>query len=143
MSLGQRHKQRLLTTIVTVNVFLACFLLFFLLSRAIDLEMTLILTFLAGIVMLTGYQVHHYRYCHEHTTIVNTLTQIYAGTILTIALLLILLLRWLFGVEVGTSYIILSAIVILLVFLTLGRYDEFLESHVPHRLRHVQRQVKR
>jgi hypothetical protein len=134
MELGQRHRQRILTTIVTLCVFLFAFILFVLLSRLLSLEMSLILTFLVAITLLTVYQLYHYRFCHEHATLVNTLTQIYAGTILVVGILIMLILKLLLGIEYVTSYIILSAVVILLVFLTLGRYDEFLEEHVPRRL---------
>lgn len=139
MALGQRHKQRILTTIVTASVFVLGVLLFFLLSQRLSLESTLVWTFLACIICLTGYQAYHYRFCHEHVTIVNTLTQIYAGAILSAGIVVMLLLKALLGIDIVTSYIILSATIILLVFLTVGTYDEFLETHVPKRLAHVER----
>jgi hypothetical protein len=143
MNLSQRHKQRILTTIVTISTFLVGLLLFLALSASMSLEVTLIITFLVCIALLTGYQVHHYQYCHEHATLVNTLTQIYAGSILIAGILIMLLLKLILAIEFTTSYIILSLIIIVLVFLTLGKYDEFLEEHVPKRLAALQPKKKR
>lgn len=143
MTNEQRHKQRILTTIVVLCVFLLSFIVFVLCSQVASLETTLVITFLIAILALTLYQSYNYRFCHERVTLVNTLTQIYFGVILIVSLLLMLLLQWLFSIEITTSYIILSAIVILFVFLTLQRYDAFLEEHVPRRLRHIKGRIKK
>jgi len=143
VNLTQRHKQRILTTLVTVSVFLFSFIVFVLLSNLLSLEMSLVITFLVAITLLTIYQVYHYRFCHEHITLVNTLTQIYAGTILIAGILIMLILKLGLSIDFVTSYLILSLVVILLVFLTLRRYDEFLEEHVPRRLARVQPQPQK
>lgn len=128
-----RHKNRLLTTIVTGITFLLVLVLFFILNATMSTEITLLVTFGVGIFLLTIYHFYLYEHCHEHTTMINNLTQIYFGAILIMAILIMLVLRLFFSIELVDSYIILSLIVLGTVFLTLGPYDRFLEEHIGRR----------
>ena len=133
MKLHYRHKNRLLTTIFTAIALLLCFNIYFILVQFMTLEMSLILTFATGILVLTLYHLYVYEHCHEHITMINNLTQVYFGVVLLVSLFAMLLLRWVFGVDLVTSYIVLSLLVIGTIFLTLGPYDRFLESHIGGR----------
>ncbi len=128
-----RHKNRILTTIVTGITFLLVLVLFFILNATMSTEITLLITFGVGVLLLTLYHFYLYEHCHEHTTMINNLTQIYFGVILIAAIVFMLLLRLFFSVELVDSYIILSLIVLGTVFLTLGPYDRFLEEHIGKR----------
>lgn len=133
MKMHYRHKNRILTTIVTGITFLLVLVLFFILNATMSTEITLLVTFGVGIFLLTIYHFYLYEHCHEHTTMINNLTQIYFGVILLVAIAMMLLLRLVFSVELIDSYIILSLIVLATVFLTLGPYDRFLEEHIGKR----------
>jgi len=133
MALHHRHKQRLLGTIVTLIAILLCLDVYLILSQYVSLELSLLLTFGVGILLLSLYHLYNYRHCHEHVTMINNLTQTYFGVVLLFSIILILLLRAVFLIEIVNAYIIMSVLVILLVFLTLGPYDRFLEEHLAVR----------
>lgn len=132
MALHHRHKHRILTTIVTLIAVVLSINVFFLVGGQ-NLESALLITFGAGIFFLTLYHLYAYEHCHERLTMINNLTQIYFGAILLLSIVFIFLLRWLFNVAIIDSYLIMSGIVLVTVFLTLGSYDRFLEDHVGKR----------
>lgn len=129
-NLHYRHKNRILTTLFTGIAVVLCFNIYMILIQFLALEMSLILTFAAGILVLTLYHLYLYEHCHEHLTMINNLTQVYFGVVLLASIFVMLILRWLFNVDFVTSYILLSLIVLGTIFFTLGPYDRFLEAHV-------------
>jgi multisubunit Na+/H+ antiporter MnhB subunit len=133
MSLHHRHKQRILTTIALLSVFTLSLDVFLLLQPATGLDVSLLFAFTVAIGLITAYQCYNYRHSHEHLTAVNTLTQVFLGSVLFASCVLILILHAFFGVDIINSYISLSVIVVLLTFLLLRRFDEFLEREVGAR----------
>jgi hypothetical protein len=130
MALHHRHKQRILTTIVTLIIFIIAADTFIILNPVLELETSLLFAFAVAIGLTTAYQCYNYRHSHEHVTLVNTLTQIFMGTILFASAVIMLLLRAIFQIDVLNSYLYMSLIVIILIFIFLKRFDEFLEREV-------------
>jgi hypothetical protein len=130
MVLHHRHKQRILTTIVMLIAFLIAIDAYIILSPVLEMEVALLFSFAVAIGIITAYQCYNYRHSHEHITLVNTLTQIFMGTILFASAVLILVLHTMFGWDVLNSYILLSVLVIALTFLFLKQFDQFLEREV-------------
>lgn len=133
MALHHRHKQRLLTTIITLIILIIAVDTFIILNPSFELETSLLFAFAVAIGLTTAYQCYNHRHSHEHATLVNTLTQIFLGTILFIATILILLLHALFQIDILDSYLYMSLAVILLTFIFLKRFDEFLEREVQQK----------
>jgi hypothetical protein len=128
--LHHRHKQRLLTTIVSLIVLSVAVDVFIFLMPILPLEVCLLYSFTVAIGLVTAYQCYNYRHSHEHLTLVNTLTQIFLGTILFVASIIILVLYALTGMDIINALLILSVIVVIITFLFLKRFDEFLEREV-------------
>lgn len=133
MALHHRHKQRILTTIVTLIIFIISIDVFIVLQRVLDLPSTLLYAFTVAIGLTTAYQCYNYRHSHEHTTLVNTLTQIFLGSVLFVSAIIMLLLQTFAGIDVLDSYLYMSILVIIITFLFLKRFDEFLEREVQAR----------
>jgi hypothetical protein len=130
MALHHRHKQRILTTIITLMIFIIAADTFIILQRILDLPTTLLYAFTVAIGLTTAYQCYNYRHSHEHTTLVNTLTQIFLGSVLFVSALIMLLLQAFIGIDILDSYLYMSLLVIVVTFLFLKRFDEFLEQEV-------------
>ena len=133
MALHHRHKQRLLTTIILLMIFVVALDTFLILEPVLPIETSLLFAFCVAIGLTVAYQCYNYRHSHEHITLVNTLTQIFLGTVLFVAAVIILLLQAFAGIEMVDSYLYLSLAVILLIFIFLKRFDEFLEREVQAR----------
>jgi hypothetical protein len=133
VELHHRHKQRILTTVATLIAFVIGVDAFIILQPIVEMSIALLFSFAAAIGVVTAYQCYNYRHSHEHLTLVNTLTQIFMGTVLFAGAILILLLQAFFGMEVTDSYLVLSLLVIFLTFLSLRGFDEFLEREVQQR----------
>ncbi|MDD9952789.1 MAG: hypothetical protein OXR66_00465 [Candidatus Woesearchaeota archaeon] len=133
MSLHHRHKQRVLTTLTTLITLTIAVDAFLILRGTIGMEPALLFSFAVAIGLTTAYQCYNYRHSHEHLTLVNTLTQVFLGSILFISCLVILLIHVFLGVNIIDMYLWLSVIVIALTFIFLKKFDEFLEYEVKHR----------
>jgi FlaA1/EpsC-like NDP-sugar epimerase len=127
MALHHRHKQRLLTTVILLIIFVVALDTYLILAPALTMETALLFAFTVAIGLTVAYQCYNYRHSHEHVTLVNTLTQIFLGTILFTAAVIMLLLQTFAGIDIIDSYLYLSLIVIFFTFLFLKRFDEFLE----------------
>jgi hypothetical protein len=130
MALHHRHKQRILTTIITLIILIIGVDVYLILSPMLDLATALLYAFTVVIGLTVVYQSYNYRHSHEHTTLVNTLTQIFLGTILFTTCMLMLLLQAIFSIDIIDSYLILSIITILFTFIFLKKFDRFLEEEV-------------
>lgn len=130
MALHHRHKQRILTTLITLIIFIIAADVFIILQKTLDLQTTLLYAFTVAVGLTTAYQCYNYRHSHEHITLVNTLTQIFLGSILFVSAILMLLLQLFFGIDILDSYLYMSLLVILITFLFLKRFDRFLEREV-------------
>src|SRR5687768_6948790 len=124
MALHHRHKQRVLTTIVTFIILFVAIDLFMVLYSVLPAEVALLYAFTVAIGLTVAYQCYNYRHSHEHLTLVNTLTQIFLGTILFIAAIIMLLLQTFAATDIIDSYLYLSLLVIVMTFLFLRRFDE-------------------
>jgi hypothetical protein len=133
MALHHRHKQRILTTIITLIIFIIAADVFIILQRVLDLPTTLLYAFTVAIGLTTAYQCYNYRHSHEHMTLVNTLTQIFLGSVLFVSAVIMLLLQAFLGIDILDSYLYMSILVIIITFLFLKRFDEFLEREVQDR----------
>jgi|GEM_PF-3605662 len=133
MVLHHRHKQRILTTITTLVIFTIALDVFLFLQPILDLQTALLYAFTVAIGLVTAYQCYNYRHSHEHLTLVNTLTQIFLGTVLFASALTMLFLQAFFDIDILDSYLYLSVLVILLTFIFLKSFDTFLESEVKDR----------
>lgn len=123
-----RHKQRILTTIVSLITFVIC-ADFFLLLRGSP-ETKLLLTFGLAMILLTLYHWYNYRHCHEHITMINNLTQIYLALVVIVSMILIFILRAIFSLN---TFIWFSVIVVVLTLSTQNHLDAFLENHILKR----------
>jgi hypothetical protein len=128
-----RHKQRILTTIVTLITLTIALDVYIVLAPVLDLTTALLYAFTVAIGLTVAYQCYNYRHSHEHITLVNTLTQIFLGTILFAASLVMLLLQAFLSIDILDSYLYLSVAVIVLTFIFLKRFDAFLEKEVQER----------
>ena len=128
MVLHHRHKQRILTTIITLIIFFIALDVFVILTPVLTPETGLLYAFTVAIGLIVIYQTYNYRHSHEHITLVNTLTQIFLGTILFAICIIMLLLQAFFEIDIMTSYLILSLLVIVFTFVFLRRFDAFLEK---------------
>lgn len=133
MGLHHRHKQRVLTTIVMLIILFIAIDIFILLQPVLELEVAVLYAFTIAIGLTVVYQCYNYTHSHEHMTLVNTLTQIFLGTVLFIAAIIMLLLQAFARIDIINSYLSLSLLVIMLTFLSLGRFDEFLEREVQQK----------
>ena len=133
MAIHHRHKQRILTTITTLIIFTITVDVFIILSPALDLATALLYAFTVAIGLTVAYQCYNYRHSHEHLTLVNTLTQVFLGTILFAASVVMLLLQAFLNIDIIDSYLYLSLVVIILTFIFLKRFDAFLEREVQER----------
>lgn len=133
MALHHRHKQRMLTTIITLFILLVAVDVFIFLQPALPLEVAALYAFTVAIGLTVAYQCYNYRHSHEHITLVNTLTQIFLGTVLFIAAIIMLVLHAFFSIDIVDSYLYLSLLVIILTFLFLRHFDEFLEKEVQQK----------
>lgn len=130
MVLHHRHKQRILTTIISLIVLFISIDVYLFLEPVIGMETALLYSFTVAIGLVVVYQCYNYRHSHEHLTLVNTLTQIFLGSVLFFSAVLMLVLQAIFGIDVLDSYLALSLIVIVLTFVFLKRFDAFLEREV-------------
>ncbi len=130
MGLHHRHKQRILTTIITLIIFVIGIDVYLILSPILDLPTALLYAFTVTIGLTVIYQSYNYRHSHEHTTLVNTLTQIFLGTVLFTTCVIMLLLQSIFLIDIINSYLVLSIITILFTFIFLKKFDRFLEDEV-------------
>jgi hypothetical protein len=130
MALHHRHKQRILTTIVMLIAFLIAVDSYIILQPITEMSVALVFSFAVAIGIITAYQCYNHRHSHEHITLINTLTQIFMGTILFVSAIIILLLHAFFGFDVIDSYLALSVLVIILTFIFLKQFDQFLEKEV-------------
>ncbi len=130
-----RHKQRTLSVIVFLLIFTVATDVYFILSPAYGLEAALLFAFTVAIGLTVTYQCYNYRHSHEHHVMLNTLTQIYLGTILFACCVLILLLHAFLGLDILDGYIILSLIVLLLTFLSLGHFEEWVTHHMGRKFK--------
>lgn len=133
MAIHHRHKQRILTTITTLIIFTIAADVFIILSPALDLATSLLYAFTVAIGLTVAYQCYNYKHSHEHLTLVNTLTQVFLGTILFAASIVMLLLQAFLDIDIVDSYLYLSLVVIILTFIFLKRFDAFLEREVQER----------
>ena len=133
MGLHHRHKQRLLTTITTLLILTLSADVFLILNPVLGLELGLLFAFTVAIGLTVAYQCYNYRHSHEHLTLVNTLTQVFLGSILFASSIIILILHLLFGLDVLDGYMYMSFLVIVLTFAFLKKFDEFLEFEVKQR----------
>jgi hypothetical protein len=133
MAIHHRHKQRILTTIITLIILTIALDVFIILSPVLDPATTLLYAFTVAIGLTVAYQCYNYRHSHEHITLVNTLTQIFLGSILFVACLIMLALQTFYSIDILDSYLYLSVIVIIFTFVFLKRFDTFLEKEVQER----------
>lgn len=124
---------RVATTIVLVLSFTVATLVYFAMVKRITLpqaeEISALIAFSIGMFMNTSYLLFNFRSLKHKDTKLNTSTQIWFGIVVIIASLVALLLIG-FGMEFSTALILMSGIVITLLYLSIERFDEFLEKSV-------------
>lgn len=133
MTFHHRHKQRTLAMAAWIIIFTIAVDVFFMLKPILSDEVALLYAFAVAVGLTVAYQTYHYRHSHEHHVLVNTLTQIYLGAILFVSAVVMLLLHAFFGIDVIDSYLVLSLMVILLTFLSLGLFDMFLKQELKRK----------
>lgn len=130
MDLHHRHKQRILTTLITLITLVIGIDVYLILSPVLDPAIALLYSFTVVIGLSVVYQGYNYRHSHEYATLVNTLTQMYLGTVLFTTCTIMLIVQALFSLNIIDSYLILSIITILTTFIFLKEFDNFLAEEI-------------
>jgi hypothetical protein len=133
MGLHHRHKQRILTTLVTLITLTIAVDTFIVLSPLLAQATALLYAFAVGIGIITAYECYGYRHSYERSTIINTLTQIFLGAVLFGCIVISLLLNVFLQMTAINSYLTLCTLVLLTTFLLLRKFDTFLQREVQQR----------
>ncbi len=136
-----KREKRVKALIALIASFLASALLFAYLSKnnfaylelmdTSSLGVSLIASFAFGVFIMTLYLVSSYKEYEKRldpASKVNQLTQIYAGVLVVACSVAIIVLHWLTNLSLETLLLIFSLLVLTALFLTLPRYNEYLEK---------------
>lgn len=122
-------EHRVLATVVLVLGVVLAYLIFNLLRKTRSTEVSAIIAFSAGILIVVGYQLFNFKNLQHKTTKINSLTQIWLGLMLVVASIFILILSA-SGMEFGTALMWMAGIVLAMLFLSIKKFDEFLEKKI-------------
>ena len=125
-----RDKQhRIQATIVLIISIFIAYYLFIVLSRSRSSEISALIAFSAGILLVVGYQLYNFKNLKHKLTKVNSLTQVWLGLLFVAAAIFVLILNS-SGVEFSTAMMWMSGTVLALLFLSIKKFDEFLEKKI-------------
>ena len=125
-----RDKQhRIIATIVLVLSVCFVFYLFNVLSRTRSNEISALIAFSTGILIIVGYQLLNFKSLKHKVTKINSLTQVWLGLLFVVASIFVLILTSK-GVEFATALMWMSGAVLVMLFLSIKKFDEFLETKI-------------
>jgi len=122
-------KHRILSTFVLIMAIILAFYMFNMLSRARSMEISALIAFSAGILVVVLYQLINFKNLRHKVTKVNALTQVWLGLLFVVASIFVLVLNTA-GIEFATAMMWMSGFVIALLFLSIKHFDEFLEDKI-------------
>jgi ABC-type Fe3+-siderophore transport system permease subunit len=122
-------EHRVLATVVLVLGVVLAYLIFNILRKTRSTEVSAIIAFSAGILIVVGYQLFNFKNLQHKTTKINSLTQIWLGLMLVVASIFILILSA-SGMEFATALMWMAGIVLAMLFLSIKKFDEFLEKKI-------------
>ncbi len=123
-------KERIITTIVLVVSLIVAGFIFILLNSRFSTEMALLVALPLGILINIVYLLAFYEETHDKKKKVNTLTQIWAGCVIIVASIIVGILHAIFNIEIGTLLIYLTVVVLILIFVSIKKYDNYLETRL-------------
>ena len=115
-------------TIVVVVTFLLCIGLFYLLIQKFAEDISAVLSLIIGVLIVLSYLFYNYKNLSHDISRVNALTQIWLGLIIVVGSIISILIYLIFGVEFSNVLLIMSGIVIILLFLSVRKFDIYLEK---------------
>ncbi len=87
-------------------------------------------SFTVGIGIVTAFVAYAYETAASERERINDLTQLYSGLILIVSSVVIFVLYSFTGIEIDLLFLLYSVTALTGVFLSIRRYDRFLEEHV-------------
>jgi hypothetical protein len=122
-------EHRILATVVLLLSVLFSYIMFTILNKTRSTEISAVIAFSAGILVVVGYQLFNFKNLQHKTTKINSLTQIWLGLMLVVACIFVLILAAA-GVEFSTALLWMCGIVLAMLFLSIKKFDEFLEHRI-------------
>ena len=124
-------KHRIMSTaVLLISIALSVGIFFLFLMAGFSSEVSGLIAFSIAISINIIYQYAYFFHMEEDITKVNALTQVWFGVIIIFSCSLILILHVFFGVGFENALIFMSALVITTIFLTIKKFDEYIESKV-------------
>jgi hypothetical protein len=125
-----RHKHRFLRTTYLLAVIVLFFLLMsFLMKRSEEL-LSLIASFIVGLVLLVGYEAIVVGRLKDKELMLNSLTQVYIGTIAISGALVLLVSYTYFRLPFETCLLLLPVAVIIILLMTVKGFDTYLSKRL-------------
>jgi len=123
-------KHRIINTLMLVAALAFAMLIFNFLSTARSNEVSAVIAFCAGVLIVVVYQLFNYKKLEHKTSKINSMTQIWLGLLLVVSGITVLILNVSFLVEFSTALIWMSGIVLALMFLSIKKFDTYLEKEI-------------
>lgn len=122
-------KHRVLITFVLLLSLLLTFKVFMSLNAIYGMAPAFLFSLAFGLLINVLYQFYHFRHCKGRYTRINTLTQIWFGSIAILASIIALLIEGIFNLDIIDILLVYVAIVLVTIFVFIKHYDDFLEHH--------------
>lgn len=106
-------------------------------------EIAAIIAFSAGLFLNTSYLIFSFKNVEHDDTRLNVSTQIWFGLILIFASLVTLILIGFLEVAFSTALIWMSGVTLILLYVSIDKFDEYLEKETGHQIKQEIKEEKK
>ena len=121
-------KHRIINTIILVAGFIIAIGVFFMIKSINTNEIAAIIAFCTGVIIIIMHQMFTFKNLKHKITKINSLTQIWLGVLILVASIMVLALHSWFGVDFSTALIWMASLIIIMILLSIKKFDKFIEK---------------